>query len=209
MDILNKLEWRYAVKKFDTTKKLSAAQLDGLMAATRLSASAYGLQPYKILVVENPAVREQLKAASWNQPQITDASQLIVFARYANLQESHVDDYTNNIAATRQINPEDLAGFAGMMKGTVNSLDAAGAAAWTSRQAYLALGTLLTAAAAEGIDACPMEGFDASKYDEILGLKDKGLATVVIAAIGFRAEDDVMQHAKKVRKPIAELVEMI
>ncbi|MCW3462794.1 NAD(P)H-dependent oxidoreductase [Chitinophaga nivalis] len=209
MDILEKLEWRYAVKKFDSTKKLSAAQLDRVIAATRLSASSYGLQPYKILVIENPAVREQLKAASWGQPQITDASQLIVFARYNDLNESHVDDYTNNIAATRNINPEDLAGFAGMMKGTVNNLDEQGKATWTAKQAYIALGTLLTAAAAEGIDACPMEGFNAAQYDEILGLKEKGLATAVIAAIGFRAADDEMQHAKKVRKPIAELVEVI
>ncbi|WP_200817002.1 NAD(P)H-dependent oxidoreductase [Chitinophaga eiseniae] len=209
MDIIQKLEWRYAVKKFDPAKKLTAAQLDRLTTATRLSASSYGLQPYKVLIVENPAIRERLRAASWNQPQITDASQLVVFARVSDLNESHVDDYTNNIAATRNINPEDLAGFAGVMKGTVNRLDAAGAAAWTSKQAYLALGTLLTAAAAEGIDACPIEGFDAAQYDEILGLKDKGLATVVIAAIGFRAEEDTMQYAKKVRKPIAEFVEVI
>lgn len=209
MDIIQKLEWRYAVKKFDPAKKLTAAQLDRMTAATRLSASSYGLQPYKVLIVENPAIRERLKAASWNQSQITDASHLVVFARVSDLNESHVDDYTNNIAATRNINPEDLAGFAGVMKGTVNRLDAATAAAWTSKQVYLALGTLLTAAAAEGIDACPMEGFDAAQYDEILGLKDKGLATVVIAAIGFRAEDDAMQYAKKVRKPIAELVEVI
>lgn len=209
MDILQKLEWRYAVKKFDAARKLSAAQLDRIIAATRLSASSYGLQPYKILVVENPAVREQLRKASWNQTQITDASHLVVFARYNDLQESHIDDYTKNIAATRNINPEDLAGFAGVMKGTVNRLDSNDAAVWTSKQAYLALGTLLTAAAAEDIDACPMEGFDAAQYDEILGLKDKGLATVVIAAIGFRADDDAMQHAKKVRKPMDELVETI
>ncbi|MBC9931273.1 NAD(P)H-dependent oxidoreductase [Chitinophaga qingshengii] len=209
MDIIEKLEWRYAVKKFDPAKKLTATQLDRITTATRLSASSYGLQPYKVLIVENPAIRERLKAASWNQSQITDASHLVVFARVSNLNESHVDDYTNNIAATRHINQEDLAGFAGVMKGTVNRLDEAGAAAWTSKQAYLALGTLLTAAAAEGIDACPMEGFDAARYDEILGLKDKGLATVVIAAIGFRAADDAMQHAKKVRKPMAELVELI
>lgn len=209
MDILNKLEWRYAVKKFDPAKKLSAAQLEKLIAATRLSASSYGLQPYKILIIENPAVREQLKSASNNQPQITDASQLVVFARYTDLNESHVDDYMNNIAATRNIAPEQLAGFSGVMKGKVSMLGAEGTGIWSAKQAYLALGTLLTAAAMENVDACPMEGFDAARYDEILGLKDKGLTTVVIAGIGFRAEDDAMQHAKKVRKPIAELVEMI
>ncbi|MBO9729178.1 MAG: NAD(P)H-dependent oxidoreductase [Chitinophaga sp.] len=209
MDILSKLEWRYAVKKFDPAKQLSEAQLEKLIAATRLSASSYGLQPYKILIVENPAVREQLKSASNNQSQITDASHLIIFARYTDLNDSHVDDYTSNIATTRQIDPEQLAGFSGVMKGTVNRLGATGTAIWSAKQAYLALGTLLIAAAVENVDACPMEGFDAAKYDEILGLKDKGLATVVLAAVGFRAADDVMQHAKKVRKPIKELVETI
>ncbi|MGO4289476.1 NAD(P)H-dependent oxidoreductase [Chitinophaga sp. RAB17] len=209
MDILNKLEWRYAVKKFDPAKKLSAAQLEKLVAATRLSASSYGLQPYKILIVENPAVREQLKSASNNQSQITDASHLIVFARYTDLNDSHVDDYMNNIAETRNIASEQLTGFSDMMKGTVTRLGAEGTAIWSSKQAYLALGTLLTAAAVENVDACPMEGFDTAKYDEILGLKDKGLTTVVIAGVGFRAADDAMQHAKKVRKPIAELVETI
>lgn len=209
MDILNKLEWRYAVKKFDPAKKLSADQLEKLLAATRLSASSYGLQPYKILVVENPAVREQLKAVSNGQLQVTDASHLIVFARYTDLNETHVDDYMNNVAETRNIAPEQLAGFSGVVKGTVNRLGAEGTAVWSAKQAYLALGTLLTAAAVENIDACPMEGFDAAGYNRILGLTEKGLAAVVVAAIGFRAPDDVMQHARKVRKPIAELVEMI
>ncbi|MBV7533941.1 NAD(P)H-dependent oxidoreductase [Chitinophaga sp. sic0106] len=209
MSILDKLAWRYAVKKFDASKKLSKEQLNGLIEATRLSASAYGLQPYKMIVVEDPAVREKLKAASYNQSQITDASQLIVFARVADLQESHVDDYTKNIAVTRNIDHTMLDGFSGVMKGTVNGLDAAGAATWTGKQAYLALGTLLVAAAAEGIDACPMEGFNPAQYDEILGLKERGLSATVIAAVGFRADDDVMQHAKKVRKPLEEFVEVI
>ncbi|NSL89032.1 NAD(P)H-dependent oxidoreductase [Chitinophaga sp. Mgbs1] len=209
MDIIEQLEWRYSTKKFDAAKKLSKEQLDRVLAATRLSASSYGLQPYKILVVENPAVRERLKAASWGQPQITDASHLVIFARVDNFNESHVDEYTNHIAQVRSINPEDLASFGAMMKGTVNSLTPEKSAAWTSKQAYLALGTLLTAAAAEGIDTCPMEGFDASQYDEILELKEKGLATVVIAGLGFRQEDDPMQHAIKVRKPMEKLVELI
>ncbi|NIG52775.1 NAD(P)H-dependent oxidoreductase [Chitinophaga sp. Cy-1792] len=209
MNIIEKLEWRYAVKKYDPAKKLTEAQLNNLITATRLSASAYGLQPYKILVIENPAVREKLRAASYNQSQVTDASQLIVFARVADLQEAHVDAYTQNIAATRNIDHSMLDDFAAVMKGTVKRLDAGSAAAWTAKQAYLALGFLLTAAAAEGIDASPMEGFDPAQYDEILGLKDKGLSAVVIAAVGFRAADDQMQHAKKVRKPLEEFVEVI
>jgi nitroreductase len=209
MDILEKLEWRYAVKKFDASRKLSKEQLDRIIGAARLSASSYGLQPYKILVIENPAVREQLKAAAFGQSQITAASHLVVFARYADLTEAHVDEYTNRIAAVRNIDPAMLTGFGDIMKGTVRGLDENGAAVWTSKQAYIALGTLLTAAAAEGVDACPMEGFNAQQFDEILGLKAKGLATAVIAAVGFRDAADEMQHAKKVRKPIEDLVEMI
>ncbi|WP_423737146.1 NAD(P)H-dependent oxidoreductase [Chitinophaga caseinilytica] len=209
MDILEKLNWRYAVKKFDPTKKLNEAQLERVLEATRLSASSYGLQPYKVIVVKDPAVREALKAVSWNQPQITDASHLVIFARYDELKDAHVNNYIDRIAGARNLQRNDLEGFENVMKGTVSRLSEDAAAVWTSKQAYLALGTLLTASAVEGIDACPMEGFDAAAYDEILGLKGKNLRTVVVAAIGFRAEEDGMQHAKKVRKPLEDFVELV
>ncbi len=209
MDILEKLNWRYAVKKFDPVKKLEEAQLSRVLEATRLSASSYGLQPYKIIVVKDPAVREALKAASWNQPQITDASHLVIFARYNELNNEHVEKYIGRIAGTRNLEAKDLEGFENVVKGTVNGLDENAAANWTSKQAYLALGTLLTASAVEGIDACPMEGFDAAAYDRILGLIEKNLRTVVVAAIGFRAAEDGMQHAKKVRKPLEDFVELV
>ncbi|ASZ09985.1 NAD(P)H-dependent oxidoreductase [Chitinophaga pendula] len=209
MDILEKLEWRYATKKFDATKKLDKDKLNRILRATSLSASSYGLQPYKVLVIEDAEVREKLKAASYGQPQVTDASQLIVFVRYRDLSENHVDQYINNIATTRSIGVETLAGYAGLMKQVVSNLDETKAGIWTSKQAYLALGTLLTAAAAEGVDAAPMEGFDPAQYDEILGLKDRNLASVVIVALGYRSAEDEMQHAKKVRKSLDELVEVI
>ena len=209
MDILEKLTWRYATKKFDPRKKLGAEQLQRVLKATNLSASSYGLQPYKIIVVTDPVIREQLKAASWNQSQITDASHLVVFARYDRLEEQHVERYIDNLASTPQLEKAPLSGFEDKMKGTVKALDKDAAAVWTAKQAYLALGTLLTACAADGIDTCPMEGFDAAVYDEILGFKEKNLRTVVVAAVGFRAEDDGMQHAKKVRKPLEDFVELI
>lgn len=209
MDILEKLTWRYATKKFNPEKKLAEAQLTRILKATSLSASSYGLQPYKIIVVTDPVVREQLKAVSWNQGQITDASHLVIFARYDNLQEQHVEQYISNIASTRQMERAQLSGFEDIVKGTVSRLNSEAAAAWTGKQAYLALGTLLTACAADGIDACPMEGFNAAAYDEILGLKEKNLRTVVLAAIGFRADEDGMQHAKKVRKPLEDFVELV
>lgn len=209
MDILEQLNWRYAVKKFDPLKKLSEAQLERVLEATRLSASSYGLQPYKVIVVKDPAIREALKAVSWNQPQITDASHLVIFARYDELKDGHVDTYMGRIAGIRNLQRKELEGFENVVKGTVNSLSEDAAAIWTSKQAYLALGTLLTASAVEGIDACPMEGFDAAAYDRILGLKAKNLRTVVVAAIGFRADEDGMQHAKKVRQPLEDFVELV
>lgn len=209
MDILKKLAWRYATKKFDPAKKLDERQLERILRATQLSASSYGLQPYKVIVVEDAAVREKLRAVSNNQAQITDASHLIVFARYENLGEQHVERYIDNIASTRNVERSVLTGFEEMLKGRVNSLDEDMAATWTGKQVYLALGTLLTASAADGIDTCPMEGFNAAAYDEILGLKEKDLRTVVIAAVGFRAAEDGMQHAKKVRRPLEDFVETV
>lgn len=209
MDILEKLTWRYATKKFDPVKKLEEGQLERILKATQLSASSYGLQPYKIIVVSDPAIRAKLRAASYDQSQITDASHLIVFARYDNLNEQHVERYIDNIASTRRLERNMLEGFENVMKGTVNSLDEERAATWTGKQAYLALGTLLTASAADGIDTCPMEGFNAAAYDEILGLKERNLRTVVIAAVGFRAAEDGMQHAKKVRTPLEDFVETV
>ncbi len=197
---LEQLNWRYATKKFDTSKKLTTQQLDGLLTAIQLAPTSYGLQPFKVLVVSNPVVREQLKAAAYGQTQVSDASELLVFATYANYTEDHVDEYATNIIATRGVKPADIQGFVDTMKGTVNGLTQEQLQVWNTKQAYIALGFLLQTAALNGIDACPMEGFDAAKFDEILGLADKNLKAIVIAPIGFRAEDDTYQHYKKVRK---------
>jgi nitroreductase len=209
MDILEKLAWRYATKKFDPVKKMSAAQLDRILRATNLSASSYGLQPYKVIVVNDPVIREQLKAVSNNQSQITDASHLVIFARVDELDGTHIDDYVKLTASTRNVETDALEGFAAMMKGQIQKMEQEKAAVWTSKQAYIALGTLLTACAVEGIDTCPMEGFNATAYDEILGLKERNLRTVVLAAVGFRAADDIYQHKKKVRKPLEDFVEIV
>ncbi|UYQ93143.1 NAD(P)H-dependent oxidoreductase [Chitinophaga horti] len=209
MDILEKLSWRYATKKFDPVKRLSAAQLDRILKATNLSASSYGLQPYKVIVVQDPVIREKLKAVSNNQSQITDASHLVIFARVDELADTHVDDYVKLTATTRNVETDALEGFAAMMKGQIQKMEHEKAAVWTSKQAYIALGTLLTACAIEGIDTCPMEGFNATAYDEILGLRERNLRTVVLAAVGFRAADDIYQHKQKVRKPLEDFVEVV
>jgi nitroreductase/dihydropteridine reductase len=205
MSLIEKLNWRYATKKFDHTKKLSAEQLDNLLTAIQSAPSSLGLQPYRILVVEDPEIREQLREAGYGQQQITQASQLIVFAAETNLDEDFGKKYIDLIAETREIGREHLAGFEQAVLGAINGLSEDQKIVWGHKQAYIALGVLLTAAAEMGIDACPMEGFLAGKFDEILGLKEKGLTTSVIATIGFRAEDDSFAHLAKVRRPKSEL----
>jgi nitroreductase len=201
MSLIEKLNWRYATKKFDGTKKLSAEQLDNLLSAVQLAPSSYGLQSYKIIVVEDAAIREQLKEAAHGQTQLTDASQVLVFATETSINEKLVTDYIDLIAATRNIDRSHLHAYEQMMLGTVDRLSDDQKVTWSVKQTYIALGFLLAAAAEMGIDACPMEGFQAGKFDEILGLKEKGLASTVIATIGFRSEHDDYMHFAKVRKP--------
>lgn len=209
MNILEKLKWRYATKQFDASKKLSTEQLDTVLQATNLSASSFGLQPFDIIVVENPDIRKKLRDAAWGQAQLTDASQIVLFAAKTNLSAAHVDEFVKRAAKIRGIAEESLADYKGMMVGSVEKLTAEARTQWAARQAYIALGTLLTVCAVEGIDACPMEGFDPAQFDEILGLKAKGLTTVVIAAVGYRSPNDKYQHAAKVRRELKDIVTVI
>ncbi|GAA4318221.1 NAD(P)H-dependent oxidoreductase [Pontixanthobacter gangjinensis] len=203
------LNWRYATKKFDANKQINQEDLNSLLESIQLSASSYGLQPYEVIVVKDPETREKLKAAAWNQTQVTDASYLLVFANLKSVSESYVDNYLDNIADTRNLSREDLKGMEDMIKNTTLQLSAEEQEAWAAKQAYIALGNLLSAAANLKIDTCPMEGFDAQKFDEILGLKDKNLTTAVIAPVGYRSEDDSYQHLAKVRKSKSDLIEII
>lgn len=205
MSLIEKLEWRYATKKFDAAKKLSPAQLETLLKAIQLSPSSYGLQSYKVLVVENPEIREKLREAAHGQPQLTEASHVIVFATQTTIDEALVNKYVDNIAKTRGIGREHLHSYEQTMVGTVNHLGDEQKLGWSTKQTYIALGILLAAAADLGIDACPMEGFQAGKFDEILGLKEKGLASTVIAPIGFRSDKDDYRLLAKVRRPTEEL----
>ena len=197
--IIDALQWRYATKKFDPTKKLSQAQLDSVIESLRLSVSSYGLQPWKFIVVTNPQVRAQLRAVAWNQSQITDASALIVLAVQKTVDVAYVDRFVAEVARTRNIPVDALKGYADMMKGSISGRTPEQVKEWSSRQVYVALGTAITAAASLGIDACPMEGFDAVKFDEILGLGALGLESRVLMPVGFRATDDDMAKATKVR----------
>ena len=202
---LKSLEWRYATKKFDATKKMTDEQLNILLDSILLTASSYGLQPYEVLVVENKDIRSKLSDAAWKQPQIMDANYVLVFAANTNVDETYLEKYMQNTADTRGISLEDLSGFSDMIKNTVLTFPQDVRVEWAKRQAYIALGNLLSTAAVHEIDACPMEGFDPAQFNEILDLPSKNLDATVIATIGFRAEDDQMKDAKKVRKPKNEL----
>ncbi|WP_264553888.1 NAD(P)H-dependent oxidoreductase [Flavobacterium sp. N2038] len=202
---LESQNWRYATKKFDAAKKISSADLNTLKEAVRLSASSYGLQPYKVILVENPELREQLKAAAWGQTQITDASHLFIFASDVTLDGASVDKYISNISETRGVPVDALEGFSGMMKNVVENLSIDAKNTWTAKQTYIALGNLLGAAAELKIDATPMEGFNAAQFNEILGFDKLGLSASVIATVGYRHDEDDTQHYKKVRKSQEEL----
>ncbi|NRB52568.1 MAG: NAD(P)H-dependent oxidoreductase [Saprospiraceae bacterium] len=208
MDFIKNLEWRYATKKFDTQKKVSTEDLEKIKEAIQLSASSYGLQLYKVLIIEDQATREKLKPASWGQPQITDASHLLVFCNYAKVSDDQIDEFIELKSKVQGIPINAIKGYGEFIKGKLAEKSSVEVDHWTARQTYIALGNLLAACAELKIDACPMEGFEPEMYNEILGLTEKGLSAAVVATVGYRSEEDQTQHAKKVRKPMDSLFEV-
>lgn len=202
---IENLNWRYATKKYDTEKKVSEEDLKTLKEAVRLSVSSMGLQPYKVLVITDPEVREKLKAAAYNQSAITDASHLFVFANVVNVGQEQIDEYVDNIITTRGITKENIAPFVSSMENFIGAQDETNRNFWTSKQAYLALNSLIITAAMLKIDATPMEGFNKEEFNKILGLDKMGLNAAVVGAVGYRHEEDAFQHMKKVRKSENEL----
>jgi nitroreductase len=202
---LENQNWRYATKKFDASKKISAADLNTLKEAIRLSASSYGLQPYKVFIIENPELRAKLVGAAYGQAQVADASHLLVFANELNFGAAGIDQLANNISETRGLPLEAIQGYVDYMKGNITGLPEEVRNIWTSKQTYLALGNLLTAAAELKIDVTPMEGFVPAQVNEILGLDKLGLNASLLAPIGYRHSEDDTQHYKKVRKSNEEL----
>jgi nitroreductase len=205
MDILSKLNTRYATKVFDPTKKVSEADMEKLLEAIRLSASSYGLQPYKILVVEDPKIRTELRKFAWDQSQITDASALLVFAADVETNAKSVDEFVDLISQTRNIPKDALSGYGDMMKGSIQGQTPEQIETWVSKQAYIALGFGLVTAAVLDLDACPMEGFSPADFDRVLDINKLGLKSKVIMAVGYRSKDDHYQDLAKVRQKSEEL----
>ncbi|MEI6678662.1 MAG: NAD(P)H-dependent oxidoreductase [Mariniphaga sp.] len=206
MDILEKLNTRYATKLFDSSKKVSDDDMAKLLEAIRLSASSFGLQPYKVLVVEDPAIRTELRKVGYDQSQITDASALLVFAVNTNTNSESVDEFIDLISETRNFPKENLAGYSDMMKGSLQSQSPEQVEAWSTKQAYIALGFGLVSAANLDIDACPMEGFSPDDFDKILDLGKLGLKSKVIMAVGYRSKDDGYQQLAKVRRKLGDFI---
>ena len=204
--LIDQLNWRYATKQFDPTRKIPAEQWAALEEALLLSPSSLGLQAWEFVVVEDPAVREELKAVSWGQAQITDASHLVVFTAKKDYGEADIDAYMQRISEVRGAPLDALAPFREMVEGGVSSKEPEARAEWLARQPYIALGVLLTSAALMGIDACPMEGIVPAEYDRILGLGEKGLTALVVATVGYRSPDDKYASLPKVRFPAEKVI---
>jgi nitroreductase len=205
--LVRSLESRYAVKKYDKEGKIEPAQWEALLLSLVLAPSSYGFQPWKFVVVENPGLRAKLREASWGQTQVTDADKLVVFAARKGFGKEDVRRYIERIAEVRQVSVESLAGFKDMLLAAINRPQEQ-TDAWMARQVYIALGMLLTSAAALGVDATPMEGFEPAKYDQLLGLEKAGYTAVVVAALGHRAPDDAYGKLPKVRYARESVVEV-
>lgn len=208
MKLIENLKWRYATKKYDTTKKVSEDDLQQIKEAIRLSPSSYGLQAFKILDIKDKDIREKLKLASYWQPQITEASHLLVFCGYADVNDGHIDEYLNLKADTQGFDVELLKEFRNFMKVFIEGRKS-GKQVWTANQTYIALSNAIAACAELKIDSTPMEGFESEKYNEILGLSSKGLKADVLLAIGYRSDEDKTQYDMKIRKPMESLFEIV
>ncbi len=199
-EILEKLQWRYAVKKFDPSKKISEADWFVLEESLRLAPSSYGLQPWKFIVVQDPKIRAALTPVSWNQTQVEDCSHYVVLATLTKIEVAHVEKFVAKIAQVRELDVASLENYKNLMvSDLVNGPRSAIVQWWSQRQSYIAMGMLMETAALLDIDACPLEGIDPAAYDRILQLEGSGYAAVAAVALGYRSLEDKYQLLKKVR----------
>ena len=207
MSLIDKLNWRYATKKMDPAQTVPQDKVERILEAARLAPTSSGLQPYEIFVVTNPDVRAQIRTIAWNQAQITDGSHLLVFAAWDHYTPERINqmfDYTNEV---RGFKNEGWENYRNMLLGAYPQRDAEVNFQHAARQVYIGLSAALIAAAYEGVDSTPMEGFDPAQLDEILGLRAKGLRSVVILPLGYRqADGDWLVNLKKVRRPREQFV---
>ncbi len=202
MNIIDSLNWRYATKKFDSTRKLSKSQINLLKKAFNLTASSYGLQPVKLIVISNQKIKNSLLESSMNQLQVIQCSHLLIICIESNINKSYIESYFKRVIDIRKTDPLVLESFKESIINEFNDMSNTSIINWSINQAYLALGNLMTVCSVEGIDSCPMEGFLPEKYDEILDLKSKNLKSVLVMPVGYRSVNDQFSSFKKVRKDI-------
>lgn len=206
MNLIEALNWRYAAKRMNG-KKVPKDKVERILDAIRLSASSMGLQPYTILNIEDTALRKELQPAAYNQPQVVEGSNLIVFAAWTGISSKQIDEYITHMARVREIPIKSLDDFRNTIIKMIENNSEEENFEWAARQIYLALGTALTAAAVEKVDATPMEGFKPAEVDRILGLEEMGLKSVSLLALGYRdAENDFLANARKVRRDKEKLI---
>lgn len=199
-DIIKDLEWRYAVKKFDSSKVIEDSKLERIKKAFNLTATSYGLQPIKMVILKNKELQQQLVEFSFGQQQVAQASHLLIFCIEQNIDAEYISGYFNKVKKVRGTSDSVLEPFKDALVSEFSKMDANEIQQWATNQAYLAMGNLLTICAAEQLDACPMEGFLPERYDEILDLGSNGLKSVLVLPIGYRSEDDMFSGLKKVRR---------
>lgn len=199
-DIIKDLEWRYAVKKFDSSKEIEVSKLERIKKAFNLTATSYGLQPIKMVVLKNKDLQEKLVEFSYGQKQVAQASHVLILCIEKKIDADYISLYFKKVKEIRGTSDAVLEPFKKALVSEFTKMDAKQIQHWATNQAYLTMGNLLTICAVEQLDACPMEGFLPDSYDELLNLGSKGLRSVLVLPIGYRAEDDMFSEFKKVRR---------
>jgi len=207
MNYIESLNWRYATKKFNSERLIAEDVLERIIESGNLTATSMGLQNLAIVNVVDPEKRKALLEHSFGQEQVVDASHLLVLCSTIDATESDLDQLIERISKTRKIPADNLAGYKSMMSGWIGSFKSIeDKQSWLAKQVYIMMGTMLTTCALERVDACPMEGFNPAKYDEVLNLEASGLKSVLVLPIGYRSTECQNQHLKKVRKSTEEFL---
>jgi len=201
MGLIESLNWRYATKKFDRDKKIQSSDIELLKESIRLAATSYGLQPFKVKVIDNQEIKEKLTAPTFGQAQVADCSHVFVFANFTEIRPQYIDKYVDLCAVERDIDISKLQGYGDFMKTTLAKYSDDDIVNWAAKQAYIGMSNLLNACAQLRIDACPIEGFDSKAYNKLFKFDDVNLSTCVVVAVGYRSVDCPNQHLKKVRLP--------
>lgn len=209
MGLLESSAWRYATKKFDPSKKLTQEQVDKIIEAVKLAPTSSGLQPFKLLVITDQKIKEQLVPISMGQQQVADCSHLLVFAAWDNYTAERIDNMYKIICETRGQAPDTYKSYTDRLKANYLNKPAEENFVHTARQAYIAFAYAIAMAAELKIDATPMEGFINEEVDKLLGLNEQGLKSVLLLPLGYHAEDDWLLNLKKARRPISDLVSYI